>query len=153
LFTTIGAPQIWNGEEMGMWGADDPNCRKPLMWKEYKFEPETRNNIQPGTKTYDKVAFNQAQFNLYKKLISIRKNNPVLSTGDLQFMVADGKTLAYKRIDSKDEIIVLFNMESSPLNFTLPINSTWMDLMTNKKIQGTSIVLKPLSAAVLKKVE
>jgi cyclomaltodextrinase / maltogenic alpha-amylase / neopullulanase len=150
MFTSIGAPQIWNGEEMGMWGADDPNCRKPLMWKELKFDPETRNNIQPGPKTYDKVAFNQVQFNFYKKLIQIRKSNPVLSTGDITFLAAEGKKLAYKRSDSKDEIIVIFNLESTTQSFTLPPKSNWTDLLTNKKIEGKTITLKALSAAVLK---
>lgn len=153
LFTTIGAPQIWNGEEMGMWGADDPNCRKPLMWKEYKFDPETRTNIQPGTKTYDKVAFNQSQYDFYKKMISIRKNNPVLASGELQFMLAEGKKLAYKRFDSTDEIVVLFNLEPTSQRFQLPQNSAWIDLLTHKKIKGNSIDLKTLSAAVLKKTK
>ena len=45
LFTSIGSPQIWNGDEMGMWGADDPDCRKPLCWKEYQFEPEISSNL------------------------------------------------------------------------------------------------------------
>lgn len=153
MFTSIGAPQIYNGEEMGMWGADDPNCRKPLMWKEIKFDPETRTNIQPGPKTFDQVSFNQSQFDLYKKLISIRKNNPVLSDGDMTFLAAEGKKLAYKRSDSKDEIIVIFNLEPTQQNFKLPSNSTWIDLLTNKKIKGNSISLKTLSAAVLKKVD
>ena len=153
LFTSIGAPQIWNGEEMGMWGADDPNCRKPLMWKEYKFDLETRNNIQPGPKTYDKVAFNQSQFDFYKKLIKIRKNNPVLATGDLTFLAAEGKRLAYKRYDMKDEIIVIFNLESTTQSFSLPQNTTWINLLTNKKITTHSITLKKLSAAILKKSE
>jgi glycosidase len=153
MFTSIGAPQIWNGEEMGMWGADDPNCRKPLMWKEFKFDPETKNNIQPGPKTYDKVAFNQTQFDLYKKLISIRKNNPVLSTGDITFLAAEGKKLAYKRSDSTDAIIVIFNLEPTAQGFALPPNSSWIDLLTNKKVTGNSIVLKTLSAAILKKAE
>ncbi len=151
LFTTVGAPQIWNGEEMGMWGADDPNCRKPLMWKELKFDPETRNNIQPGPKTYDKVAFNQAQFELYKKLISIRKNNPVLSSGDFLWMAATGKTLVYKRFDTKDEIIVIFNLEPKLQSFVVPKDAVWTDLLTNKKVTGNSIMVKSLSAAVLKK--
>ncbi|MFA5972042.1 MAG: alpha-amylase family glycosyl hydrolase [Lentimicrobiaceae bacterium] len=153
LFTSIGAPQIWNGEEMGMWGADDPNCRKPLMWKEYKFDPETRNNFQPGPKTYDKVIFNQSQFDFYKKLIKIRKNNPVLATGDLTFLAAEGKRLAYKRSDMKDEIIVIFNLESTTQSFSLPQNTSWIDLLTNKKITTHSITLKKLSAAILKKSE
>lgn len=153
LFTSIGAPQIWNGEEMGMWGADDPNCRKPLMWKEYKFEPETRNNFQPGPKTSDKVAFNQSQFDYYKKLIRIRKNNPVLSTGDITFLAAEGKRLAYKRSNAKDEIIVFFNLESTTQSFMLPQNTTWLDLLTNKKITTHSLILKKISAAILKKVD
>jgi glycosidase len=153
LFTSIGAPQIWNGEEMGMWGADDPNCRKPLMWKEYKFEPETRNNIQAGKKAYDKVAFNQIQFNFYKKLISIRKSNPVLATGDITFLAAEGKKLAYKRSDAKDEIIVIFNLEASSQGFALPPGSNWIDLLTHKKVTGNSIVMKSLSAVVLKKAD
>ena len=153
LFTTIGAPQIWNGEEMGMWGADDPNPRKPLMWKELKFDPETRSNIQPGPKTYDKVAFNQVQFDFYKKLISIRKDNPVLSSGDILWMAASGKTLVYKRFDSTDAVIVIFNLESTQQSFVVPKDASWTDLLTNKKVIGNSIVVKSLSAAVLKKTK
>src|SRR5664279_2858948 len=39
-FTFIGAPQIWNGEETGMWGADDPDCRKPIVWEDLSYEDE-----------------------------------------------------------------------------------------------------------------
>jgi cyclomaltodextrinase len=152
LFTSIGAPQIWNGEEMGMWGADDPNCRKPLMWKEFKFDPETRNNIQPVEKTYDKVAFNQVQFDFYKKLINIRRSNPVLVDGEIQFLAAEGKKLAYKRYNSKEEIIVIFNLEKSQQKFMLPQKSAYIDLLTNKKISGNTIMLLPLKAVVLKKI-
>jgi len=46
--------------------AFDPDNRKPLWWKEYTFQPETRNNIQPGIKTYDSVGFNQECFDFIK---------------------------------------------------------------------------------------
>ena len=58
-FTSLGSPHIWNGDEIGMWGADDPNCRKPLMWEEMKFENEYRNNFQAGKKDFDKIKFNK----------------------------------------------------------------------------------------------
>lgn len=29
-----GTPLIYYGDEAGMWGADDPNCRKPMLWKD-----------------------------------------------------------------------------------------------------------------------
>ncbi|RMF06190.1 MAG: glycoside hydrolase family 13 protein, partial [Candidatus Neomarinimicrobiota bacterium] len=31
-FTYPGAPYIYYGDEAGMWGADDPDCRKPMVW-------------------------------------------------------------------------------------------------------------------------
>lgn len=30
--TYIGAPMIYYGDELGMWGADDPDCRKAAPW-------------------------------------------------------------------------------------------------------------------------
>ncbi len=81
LYTSIGAPSIYYGEEAGMWGADDPEDRKPMWWKELKFEPESRNNFQPGNKDFDPVGFNQQHFDFFKKLGKIRNTNPVLSQG------------------------------------------------------------------------
>lgn len=152
LFTNIGAPQIFNGEEMGMWGADDPHCRKPLMWPGFLFESETRNNYQAGEKSFDTIAFNQQQFNWYKKLISIRKANPVLSNGNIEFIITEGKKLGYKRKNNANEIIVLFNLEKDKQVFLLPLKATYKDLLTNKIFTGNSILLSTLSVAVLKKI-
>ena len=30
--TYLGAPMVYYGDEVGMWGADDPTCRKPYPW-------------------------------------------------------------------------------------------------------------------------
>jgi cyclomaltodextrinase / maltogenic alpha-amylase / neopullulanase len=151
LFTTIGAPQIWNGEEMGMWGADDPHCRKPLMWKEFKFEPETSNFYQTGEKKYDKVEFNQQQFDWYKKLIKIRKENKVLTFGDIKFLLSDGKKMVYKRFDAHNEILVMFNVDALEQTYNLP-EGDFEDLLSCNKYAGTSIQLKPLSALILRKI-
>jgi len=154
LFTSVGAPQIYNGEEMGMWGGFDPDCRKPLWWKEYAFDPESRNNVQPGNKTYDKVGFNQQQFEFYKKMISLRKNNPVLSTGNIEFITADKKMLGYKRFDAANEIIVLFNLEADTRSFALPQKGTYLNLLTNAKFNNVnSIPLNAMTAVVLKRVK
>ena len=151
LFTTIGSPQIWNGDEMGMWGADDPNCRKPLMWPELKFEKEYRNNFQPGAKQYDKIGFNKKHFEFYRKLIQLRKENSVLSFGSFKFLVNEGKKLGYSRSDEANEIIVFFNLENSKSNFELP-EGDFIDLLTGKKFENRSIILKPMEAVVLKKI-
>ncbi|MEO6166642.1 MAG: alpha-amylase family glycosyl hydrolase [Chitinophagales bacterium] len=152
LFTNIGAPQVYNGEEMGMWTADDP-ARKPLMWKEFNFEPEFRNNFEPKKKSYDSLVFNQQQFDWYKKMIAIRKSNPVLATGAIEFLTAEGKKLAYRRFDKDNEIIVLFNVERTTQQFDLPKNSRYVDLLTDRKFSGSIYTLNEMSAAILKRVD
>lgn len=148
-FTNVGAPHIWNGEEMGMWGADDPDCRKPLWWPDYKFEPEYRNNFQKGIKIYDSIGFNNDQFEFYKKLVTLRKNNPVLSSGDIEFILAEGKTLAYKRFDQNDEIIVFINLETEPATLALEEGKTYKELLSGNDGYSNSITLEPMTAAVL----
>jgi len=152
LFTGIGAPQIWNGEEMGMWGADDPHCRKPLWWQGMKFDPEARNNFQPGITEVDAVGFNAEQFQWYKKLIQMRRNEPVLVRGNLDFLVTEGKKLAYSRSDGQREIIVLLNVEGTRQEFKLPRQGNYVDLLTNKMFNVTRMWLDPYSAVVLKKL-
>ncbi len=151
LFTTVGAPQIWNGEEMGMWGADDPDCRKPLWWPDYNFAPEMRRNDPRGARLADKTGFNRAHFNFYKKLVALRKNNPVLSTGELTFLPTTGKLLAYKRVDAREELLVVFNAGMAKNSFLLPEKGSYIDLLTNKKMNGGTVSLPALSAVVLKK--
>ncbi len=79
-FTYIGAPHIWAGDEMGMWGADDPSCRKPLIWPEFQFETEVAHPLGQD-RPADQVAFKQEVFNMYQKLIQLRKRYAVLSSG------------------------------------------------------------------------
>lgn len=152
-FTSIGAPQIWNGDELGMWGGDDPDCRKPLWWPEYDFEPEYRNSILPGEKTFDEVAFDSNHLAFYKKMIRMRKENPVLSFGELEFLRAEGKLLSYRRFDEKSEIIVMFNLSALEQEFELPAGKTYKDILFNgqDEVEG-NITIPPLSAFVCKTI-
>lgn len=113
-FTYVGSPQIWAGDEMGMWGADDPSTRKPLIWKDYEFEPETAhpNGLD---RPVNEVRFNEEWFALYQKLIRIRKTNLVLSSGELEYIVIDdeNEVLAYSRFDKRSEVISVFNSSDS----------------------------------------
>jgi len=110
-FTFLGAPQIWNGEEVGMWGADDPDCRKPLIWDDLVYEDERADYDPAKTRPRDVVKPDTALRSFYKGLCKMRKENPVLVYGDLSFIVADDKkmTLAYKRRMGSHEIIAIFN--------------------------------------------
>ena len=152
LFTTVGAPQIWNGEEMGMWGADDPHDRKPLMWNEFQFEDESRNNYQPGETAFDKVTFNQEHFNWYKKLIDIRRHNPVLSLGNMDIVKAEGKKFGYVRFNDHEKIWVFFNLENAAQDFEVDAPGNYVDLLTGKKYNGKKqISVASMGSVVLRK--
>ncbi|NEU08583.1 glycoside hydrolase family 13 protein [Flavihumibacter sp. R14] len=152
LFTSVGAPHIWNGEEMGMWGADDPDSRKPLWWEEFEFEDESRNNYQPGRALYDPVGFNRDHFSFYKKLISIRKSNPVLVKGEMIFTVSEGNKLAYKRVCEASEIMVCFNLDHDTQVFPLQKDSVYVNLLNGRKVRGENLSLASLGAVILKRV-
>ena len=70
-YTYIGSPHIWAGDEMGMWGADMSDTRKPLIWPDYDFEPEI---VHPYNRerTVDEVKFDNELFEYYRKLIKMR---------------------------------------------------------------------------------
>jgi glycosidase len=149
-FTNRGAPHVYNGEELGMWGSDDPDDRKPLWWQEFSFKPENRNNFQSGSAAYDPVGFNKDLFDFYKKLIAIRNSKPVMIDGDFKFLTTTGKMLSYARVNNDSEIVVLFNLEKDDREFALPSND-YVDLMTGKKVTSSTLKLKSLSGTILEK--
>jgi glycosidase len=119
-FTYIGAPHIWYGDEVGMWGADDPDTRKPMVWDDIKYEDENTHPFNQPRKV-DKVMQDKELLGFYKALIKIRKENPALSHGDLNFILADddNKILAYNRVYKESEIIVVFNKSNEEKNIVL----------------------------------
>ena len=153
-FTSVGAPHIWNGDELGMWGSDDPDCRKPLWWPDLRFAPETRQNYQPGPKTYDSVAANPAHLAYYKQLTRLRHREPLLRAGQLEFLTTAGPTLlAYRRFDPrqpKTQIVVLFNLSNRPQTLKLPAAGRWTNALTNRSFVGKEAEVPALAGVVLK---
>lgn len=155
-FTFVGAPHIYNGDEMGMWGADDPSCRKPLIWPDFDFEDETAHPTGKERPT-DEVKFDQEQFQYYQKLVDLRESNPVLIHGDIEFMNLDNnEVLAYRRFDEKDEIVAVFNGSMNSQKIVLPIKYELdlVDILNASKMRNengqTSVELNPRSSAILK---
>lgn len=111
--TMPGAPMIYYGDEAGMWGADDPDCRKPMVFPELNYETETTHPLGK-TRQDDEVVFEQDLFDWYKKLINIRKSNREISLGELEFSFIDNQNfiLAYKRFIDKNETYIIINNEN-----------------------------------------
>ncbi|MBG0857965.1 MAG: alpha-glucosidase C-terminal domain-containing protein, partial [Bacteroidales bacterium] len=159
-YTFIGAPHIWNGDEVGMWGADDPDCRKPVVWDDIVYEDEKAHYYPAKIRPVDKVEPDTALLSFYKKLISLRRENPALVHGDLKFILADDKKMliGYKRIYDDDEIISVFNrsLQAQSAAITIKHGDTFRDLVSmggswKASGSGLEINLEPLGAVVLRK--
>jgi cyclomaltodextrinase len=114
-FTYLGAPHIWNGDEVGMWGADDPDDRKPLVWADLRYDDETTHPFGRPRKR-DRVAPDTALFRVYRELIALRKQHQrLLVDGDLHWLLTDDKhgLLVYDRVLGDQRAIVVFNVSSA----------------------------------------
>jgi glycosidase len=115
-FTYVGAPHIWNGDEVGMWGADDPDDRKPMLWSDHRYEDEV---AQPfgRPRRRDKVAPDTALFLVYRELIALRKQHLRLFVdGSLSWLLTDDQRglLVYDRVLGDQRAIVAFNVSDAP---------------------------------------
>lgn len=151
-FTLIGAPHIWNGDEMGMWGGDDPDCRKPLWWENLSFSKELEYTpLDTVNLKYNLPAFNKAHFEFYRQLISVRKKFEVLQTGNIRFLKADGLTLMYERYNKRNKVYVMFNLGNEDAVFMLPEKGSFEDVMSGKRFENNEIKLPPLGGMIVKR--
>jgi len=158
-FTLPGAPHIYYGDEAGMWGGDDPDCRKPMVWKELEYETETAHPFGKS-RPEDEVKFDQSLFDWYKKLTTIRKENKTLSIGNVEFNVIDidKKILSYKREWQGNSIVIIVNNNSQKneisINSITYLNEgkKWVDQISNVPIdkRNGKIDLAPYQILILK---
>ena len=64
-----GCPMIYYGDEVGMTGGNDPDCRRGMLWKE-----ELRD---------------EKFFSYYKKLLALRKSEPCIVNGEQSIVLTD----------------------------------------------------------------
>ena len=110
-FTFISAPHIWNGDERGMWGGDDPDCRKPIIWEDIDHRPQV---FGPNGKQAKPTAVkpNLELLDYYRTLIALRKQRRELVGGELEFILANDNDmiLAYRRKLEGRETIIAFTL-------------------------------------------
>jgi glycosidase len=120
-FTYIGAPHIWNGDEVGMWGADDPDDRKPMVWSDLRYEDEVLHPFGRQRRR-DRVAPDTVLFRVYQELIALRKQNLRLFVdGKLNWLLTDDKRglLVYDRVLGDRRAVIAFNVSESPQRFSV----------------------------------
>jgi glycosidase len=120
--TYVGAPMIYYGDEVGLWGGNDPDCRKPMLWPDLDFADEVFNPDTKTTHAPDKVAIRSDLLEHYRKLIAIRQAHPALLRGDYRTLIADDARdlFAFERTLGAERVLVVFNNSAQPAQFDAP---------------------------------
>lgn len=155
--TYSGAPMIYYGDEVGMWGANDPDCRKPMLWDDIEFAPETYNP-DGSTRTPDPVVIDHELLAHYRKLIGIRNASRALQTGDVTTRIADDRNnvFAFSRRLQNEEVLVVLNNSSGASHVAVPITTegSWIDLLNGASyafVKGPNhITVPPYWGVILK---
>ena len=88
LFTFPGAPCIYYGDEVGLTGGYDPDCRKGFP---------------------DKKQWDQDILEYHRQLIKLRHNYAALKIGEYQTLFAQGQVYIFARILLKEVLIIAVN--------------------------------------------
>jgi len=163
--TYVGAPMIYYGDEVGMWGGNDPDSRKPMLWSDINYENE--QYLPNGNKRIeadvDQVSINNDLKEYYQKLISMRNKYPALQLGDFNnILINNDKNLyGYQRsyvVNSNKQILwILFNnsAESHQVRLKTENSKSFTDLISLKKYRikakQLTFVLPAKSSVVLLK--
>ena len=87
----------------------------------------------------------------YKKLVSLRKQMPVISAGRIEFLYPDNADLlAYRRYDGATELLVLCNLRAWEIAKPLPDGWTAAEELLGNYPESAA-TLRPYECVVLKK--
>jgi len=147
----VGSPMFFYGDEAGMWGANDPDCRKPMVWPDKTYDAETFNPDQTKHSP-DQVIFDRDLFEWYKKFIGLRQKYNSIRLGSYSTLAIDDekKLYAFIRKFGDEEVIVIINRSDKPSSFTHAALNTkrYKNLLTHQSL-GKQINVNAMDIVVL----
>ncbi len=106
-FAYLGPPVVYYGDEVGVAGGKDPECRRCFPWDEAKQDAETREHI--------------------RLLARARAQEPSLRRGTVETLAASGKTFAFLREaeagDAGRAVLCVLNAGDEPATLDLHLRA------------------------------
>jgi cyclomaltodextrinase len=157
--TYVGAPMFFYGVEAGLWGGDDPDCRKPMPWPDLQMETE-KTDPRGRERPEDDANFDTALHDFYRGALALHASNPAFKSSDFAVLAADDdkNVFVYRRGQGSDLRVVALNRsdDSQTVRFKAPVSDVLFDTVGGEGInasrQGdeTVLTLPPFGGAVLK---
>jgi glycosidase len=105
--TYVGSPMVYYGDEIGMWGSDDPTCRKPYPWP----DAPALKNAKPAHSDEQPMQWVKDE---YTKWLSLRAKpgamSDVLRYGNVQHLpTGKADVFAFERRLNEHRVVVVIN--------------------------------------------
>ena len=131
----VGSPALYYGDEVGITGDNDPDCRKCMEWQEEKQNKEL--------------------LNWYKTFIRLRKEHEAIRKGSYRSVLISDENdfLAFERTLNNERIIVMINKGDSVFMIDAKDLEDGTDLITEETVQSETdgkIAVGPGSVRVIK---
>ena len=131
LFAFPGAPTVYYGDEAGMEGFEDPFNRRTFPW---------------GHEDQELVR-------LFTALGAARKTRKALRRGDIEYVEAAGRVLAFTRSLDGETVLCAVNAGQEPQTVTIPWEGTAVDLLGGQAVEAEegvlTLELPPLTGRLL----
>lgn len=138
--TYPGAPCIYYGDEIGMEGRHDPDCRRAFPWDESRWNIGLRDFV--------------------KQCIALRKAHPALRRGEYTSLYARDGVYAYLRRLNDESLVIVLNNNTMTYHLDIPVGNHLPDGTRMRNLMGsgetsvvagrlTGLTLPPRSGAVL----
>jgi len=123
-YTWPGAPMIFYGTEAGMWGADDPDDRKPMLWPEFTYADEAGHPLGYPRRP-DPIYFDDELFRWYQQLMHLRTEQKALRLGRVDAFYAQDTqvVIGYRRSYQNESVYILINTSSKEVALNIPLNT------------------------------
>jgi cyclomaltodextrinase len=101
LMTFPGAPSIYYGDEVGLGGGFDPDCRRTFP---------------------DEPHWDMDVLNYHKYLIDLRHQHPALCTGDYRILYAENSIYVFARTLATEAVIIAINTDIHTVSAQFPVD-------------------------------
>ncbi len=130
LFGYPGVPCVYYGDEIGLEGGGDPDCRRPFPWDEARWEQRLRDTV--------------------RRLARLRRRAAPLARGDVRTLYAHADVHAFARVLGDAAVVVVQHRGEAPIEVDLPtwrtgVAGPWTDAIDGTVFAAGAAVRCPLA--------